>query len=184
MAILFPLVLVPTYDAVNGDETLFYSVVAGILSGSVAGDHMSPISDTTVLSALATECKLMAHVNTQAPYALVAIIIAVLVGTLPIGFSAWPNIVGLLIGFVLIGLFQYFFCKPILSPTGAWDPLTALYIKITKDETLERLQQDTIRAANGEDLSIPAETKKLEDNVDEGDSEPSDKKVDQEVRDA
>jgi Na+/H+ antiporter family len=165
MSILFPLLLVPVYDATNGDELIFYSVVAGILSGSVAGDHMSPISDTTVLSALASECGLMDHVNTQAPYAAVAIIVSVLVGTIPIGRDAWPNIVGILLGFVIIALFVYFFCKPIISPTGAWDPITALYIKVTKNETLEQLTHDTIRAANGEDLSTPIENKKLEEDT-------------------
>ena len=49
MSILFPLVLVPTFQSSGGDEVIFYSTVAGILFGSVAGDHMSPISDTTVL---------------------------------------------------------------------------------------------------------------------------------------
>ena len=70
MTILFPLLLIPTYDASGGDATMFYAIVAGILSGSVAGDHMSPISDTTVLSAMACECTLLAHVKTQAPYSL------------------------------------------------------------------------------------------------------------------
>jgi len=175
MSILFPLLLVPSYDAIGGDPTQFYAIVAGILSGSVAGDHMSPISDTTVLSALATECKLMSHVNTQAPYALVAVIVSVLVGTVPIGFDAWPNIIGILIGFVLLGLFVYFFCKPIISPTGAWDPITYLYIKTTKDETLEQLQQDTIRAANGEDLSFSVDGKKLDEDI------TGDKKIRREV---
>ena len=47
MSILFPMVLLPTYNASGGDPTTFYATTAGILSGSVAGDHVSPISDTT-----------------------------------------------------------------------------------------------------------------------------------------
>jgi len=43
-------------------------------------------------------------------------------------------------------------CKPILSPTGAWDPLTLVFAKITKAESLEQLQLDTIKAANGEEV--------------------------------
>ncbi len=171
MSILFPLLLVPTYEASNGDPLIFYSTVAGVLSGSVAGDHMSPISDTTVLSSLASECGLMNHVGTQAPYVAVTVIISIVVGTIPIGFDAWPNIIGILLGFAVIGVFVLFFCKPILSPTGAWDPITLIYIMLTKDETLEQLQQDTIRAANGEDLSTPTKVLK-EDKLDE-DSDPS-----------
>jgi Na+/H+ antiporter NhaC len=67
MTILFPLICLPAYQVSNGDPQIFYSTVAGILAGSVAGDHMSPISDTTVLSALASDCKLINHVYTQAP---------------------------------------------------------------------------------------------------------------------
>jgi len=40
MSILFPLILVPTYEASGGDAIIFYSVTAGVLSGSVAGDHV------------------------------------------------------------------------------------------------------------------------------------------------
>jgi len=98
MTILFPLICLPTYTVSNGDPIIFYSTVAGILSGSVAGDHVSPISDTTVLSALASDCDLLAHVITQAPYAVMMAILAILFGTLPIGRDAWPNIVGILLG--------------------------------------------------------------------------------------
>ena len=93
MTILFPLIMVPTYEVSNGDETIFYATVAGVLSGSVAGDHISPISDTvrlfifvfhilpptnqTVLSALACDCNLLAHVGTQIPYALAMIILSI-----------------------------------------------------------------------------------------------------------
>jgi Na+/H+ antiporter NhaC len=48
MSILFPLLVIPTFQASNGNAIIFYSTIAGVLSGSVAGDHMSPISDTTV----------------------------------------------------------------------------------------------------------------------------------------
>ncbi|AOT07283.1 Na+/H+ antiporter NhaC family protein [Pseudoalteromonas luteoviolacea] len=45
-------------------------VVGAILSGGVFGDHCSPISDTTAVSALASGCDLLTHVKTQLPYAL------------------------------------------------------------------------------------------------------------------
>jgi len=47
MTIMFPLVLVPAYEASDGDANIFYGVTAAILAGAVAGDHCSPISDTT-----------------------------------------------------------------------------------------------------------------------------------------
>ena len=63
-----------------------------------------------MLSALATDCTLLAHVVTQAPYALSMSVFAILFGTLPIGRDAWPNIVGILLGAVAIGLMVYGLC--------------------------------------------------------------------------
>ena len=54
MTIMFPLVLIPAYEASNGDPGIFYGVIAAILAGAVAGDHASPISDTTILSAMSS----------------------------------------------------------------------------------------------------------------------------------
>merc|ERR1712019_21906 len=150
MSILFPLVLVPTYTTANGDAEIFYAVVAGILSGSVAGDHMSPISDTTVLSALACDCNLLAHVGTQAPYAAVVVVVSILLGTLPIGYGAWPNIIGILLGAALLIGFAFVVCAPVLSTTGKFDVFTELYISIFKDEGLMALKEDTAKAGMGE----------------------------------
>ena len=47
-------------------------IVAAILGGGVFGDHCSPISDTTAVSAVASGCDLLEHVKTQLPYALTA----------------------------------------------------------------------------------------------------------------
>lgn len=46
-------------------------LLAAILGGGVFGDHCSPISDTTAVSAVASGCDLLEHVKTQLPYALV-----------------------------------------------------------------------------------------------------------------
>lgn len=53
-------------------------LLAAILGGGVFGDHCSPISDTTIVSAIASGCDLMEHVRTQLPYALAAGLVAVL----------------------------------------------------------------------------------------------------------
>ena len=157
MTILFPLILVPTYDASGGDETIFYAVTAGVLSGSVAGDHVSPISDTTVLSALACDCNLMAHVSTQAPYVLVIVAISIFLGTIPIGYDAWPNIVGILLGAVVTVVFVYGLCVPVLCPTGRFDVFTELFLRWGRrgsedgeESGLVQLKQNTARSYNGE----------------------------------
>jgi len=163
MSILFPLILVPTYDASGGDAIIFYSVTAGVLSGSVAGDHVSPISDTTVLTSLACDCKLLAHVVTQAPYVIVTVLVSMLLGTIPIGYSDWPNIVGILLGALLIVLFVYFICVPVLSPTGRYDILTELYLSMKlkrgQESELVQLREDTKLYVQGE-LPMTSETPK------------------------
>lgn len=59
-------------------------LLSAILGGGVFGDHCSPISDTTAVSAIASGCDLLEHVRTQLPYALVgggiALILYVIVG--------------------------------------------------------------------------------------------------------
>ena len=60
-------------------------IVASIVSGGVFGDHCSPISDTTLISSMASASDHMDHVNTQLPYALTAGVVAALL-FLVVGF--------------------------------------------------------------------------------------------------
>ncbi len=46
-----------------------YLTIAAVLSGGLFGDHVSPISDTTVLASVGADCKHLDHVSTQAAYA-------------------------------------------------------------------------------------------------------------------
>ena len=173
MSILFPLILVPTYEASNGDALIFYAVTAGVLSGSVAGDHVSPISDTTVLSALASDCQLLSHVVTQGPYVVVIVIVSVILGTVPIGYSNWPNIIAILLGTLTIVAFVYGICVPVLSPSGRYDIMTELQLKFKgergHDSELFQLREHTKlfmagAVPSGEDNDTP-ETLKSEDAV-------------------
>lgn len=65
-AIMIP-IAVPT--AMFAEASLPLSIAA-VLSGSVFGDHCSPISDTTIVSSMASACDHIDHVRTQIPYAL------------------------------------------------------------------------------------------------------------------
>ncbi|MFQ3245909.1 MAG: Na+/H+ antiporter NhaC [Arenicella sp.] len=55
-----------------------YLTIAAVLSGGLFGDHVSPISDTTVLASAGAECDHLAHVTTQAAYAGVTGFVALL----------------------------------------------------------------------------------------------------------
>ncbi|MEO1245665.1 MAG: Na+/H+ antiporter NhaC family protein [Pseudomonadota bacterium] len=70
-AVVFPIAL-PLAYAISADPMFLTLVFGAILGGAVFGDQCSPISDTTILSALACGCDLMDHVFTQLPMALTA----------------------------------------------------------------------------------------------------------------
>ena len=61
---------------------LLFNVISIVLAASVLGDHCSPISDTTILSSLASDCNHIDHVRTQLPYALTVGATAIVLGTL------------------------------------------------------------------------------------------------------
>ena len=50
--------------------------MGAVISGGVFGDHCSPISDTTIISAMASGCSVQEHTRTQLPYALISATIA------------------------------------------------------------------------------------------------------------
>lgn len=70
-AVVFP-VAVPLAWAVVPDPFFLTLCFSAVIGGSVFGDQCSPISDTTILSSLATGCDLMDHVYTQFPMAILA----------------------------------------------------------------------------------------------------------------
>lgn len=95
MAIVIPLTI-QTLWVMLGDveaaarvhDPLMVASIGSVLAGAIFGDHCSPISDTTVLSARSSDCDLMAHVRTQMPYAISVAGISIVFGTLPIGLGA------------------------------------------------------------------------------------------------
>lgn len=76
-AVVIP-VAIPLAWAVIPDPFFLTLCFSAVIGGSVFGDQCSPISDTTILSSLATKCDLMDHVQTQLPLALTAGILAIL----------------------------------------------------------------------------------------------------------
>jgi Na+/H+ antiporter NhaC len=97
MGMLVPLVLTLSYNllaaggnVVSPGDPLLLATLGGVLAGAVFGDHCSPISDTTILSSQASGCDHIAHVITQLPYAFTMATVAIVFGTLPIGWGVSP----------------------------------------------------------------------------------------------
>lgn len=104
MGILTPLVIPLTWAVMQANGFtepehmhILYSSIASVLAGSVWGDHCSPISDTTILSSMASGCDHIEHVRTQLPYAFLVGIVALGSGSLPVAFGL-PWWLGLLAG--------------------------------------------------------------------------------------
>ncbi len=102
MGILIPLVIPILWNMMIAQNVMdpsyfyiLYTTIASILAGAVWGDHCSPISDTTILSSMASGCDHIEHVRTQIPYAFYAGGFAMLIGIIPAsyGFSPIASIV-------------------------------------------------------------------------------------------
>ena len=102
MGILLPIVI-PLTVSLGGAEaadggvysSIMLGAISSVLAGAIFGDHCSPISDTTVLSSMASGCDHMDHVRTQLPYALLVAVVAMSVGDIPtaFGFPSWISLV-------------------------------------------------------------------------------------------
>ena len=116
MAILTPLAVPLVLDSAPGDLDVLAATVAAILGGAVFGDHCSPISDTTILSSMASGCDHVDHVRTQLPYALFAASVAVVVGVLAHAVTHLNSITLIPAGFVVIVVALRFFGRPVDAP--------------------------------------------------------------------
>ena len=115
MGILLPLVLPLTWAVMTvsgvADASgmhIMYSSIACVLAGAVWGDHCSPISDTTVLSSIASGCDHIEHVRTQLPYAMLVGVVAIGIGTIPAGYGLPPWISLIVGGAILLSVLRFF----------------------------------------------------------------------------
>ena len=124
MGILIPLTVPLTWAVLqaNGMATpdnyyIMYASVSTVLAGAVWGDHCSPISDTTIISSMASNCDHIDHVRTQLPYALFTGGIALALGLIPVGFGVpWWIAMPVSAAAAIAGLI--FLGKKVTEPAG------------------------------------------------------------------
>lgn len=109
MGVLMPLAIPVIFSLTEGvvdveRDRMVVAAIGAVFSGAVFGDHCSPFSDTTIVASIASGVEPFDHVRTQLPFAMIAGLMALVVGFLPLGFGL-PAIVCLGAGvFLLWGL--------------------------------------------------------------------------------
>ncbi len=130
----------------HGFEQLAF-VISAVLAGAVCGDHISPISDTTILSSTGARCNHLEHVSTQIPYAMVVagscLVGYVLGGVLNNGY------IGLAIGaaVLLVAIAVLYFCNRSKQP-----------VLVTADGAAEADAQSDAETADTVTADVAAET--------------------------
>jgi Na+/H+ antiporter NhaC len=134
----------------NANSAMLYLSMSAILAGSVYGDHVSPISDTTIMASSGAQCNHLEHVRTQFPYGTIVAVICCITyvcagfASVNLGYGATVGVT-LAVGVSAISAFiasVYF-----LQKSGAADKTDAAVSgffkklfgkeKIALDETLE-----------------------------------------------
>ena len=94
-------ILIPIGLAITeAQPDIMIPVISACMAGAVYGDHVSPISDTTIMASAGAACHHLSHVSTQLPYATTVAAVA-FVCYIIAGFTLNP-IIPLIVGFALI----------------------------------------------------------------------------------
>jgi len=122
MTVMFPFVVPLALYVTENDQEATIAVMGTILAGSVWGDHCSPISDTTILSSMASGCDHNDHVATQLPYACFVVFFSSIFGDLCVGYMGFEYpYVGILVGITLMMTCTFFIATKVPSyiPDGS-----------------------------------------------------------------
>lgn len=84
----------------QANPALLYLSMSAVLAGAVYGDHVSPISDTTIMASTGARCNHLDHVRTQMPYATIVAIMCFVV-YIAMGFVAANMSYGATVGITL-----------------------------------------------------------------------------------
>lgn len=105
MGLLMPIAIPAYLDLAleaGGDVSLLPAAIAAVFSGAVLGDHCSPFSDTTIVSAFACGVSPQEHVMTQLPYALIAAGTALVLGFVAVANGLSP-VIAIAMGAIFLG---------------------------------------------------------------------------------
>ena len=153
MALVLPLAM----PAAVGLGAGFSATLGAVLTGATLGDHISPISESVVMSSMSSACDHMDHVTTQWPYAITVCVISIICGFIPagLGLPVWISLIaGLAAGWLVdlregIRLGKYTQAAyetiraviPTLGPGRiVYDDIREAYELIRSEKLLERVE--------------------------------------------
>lgn len=110
IAILMPVSVPLAVSLPGGTESIMFATIGAVITGAVFGDHCSPISDTTIMSSMASASDHIDHVKTQIPYAVTAALITAIAGFIPSGFGV-NIIICLTAGIIVAALIPFIIGK-------------------------------------------------------------------------
>jgi len=104
MFVVMPLAIPLAYEIISmgtiaNEQTYLMICVGSVIAGSIFGDHCSPVTDCTLLSAESTGCSAMEHCNSQLPYAIMNGIISIVCGIVLTSLGV-NVVISLLIGII------------------------------------------------------------------------------------
>jgi Na+/H+ antiporter family len=108
---LIPILTAPALEISEGSLDVFAAFLGSLVSGAVAGCHFGPFTETTVLSGFLAESGVRGHFLSKIPFASSVLVVASVVGTIPVSLGAYPDYVGLLIGAVTLSIFLILVCR-------------------------------------------------------------------------
>lgn len=114
MAIVTPLAipLVESYIQTGADPVMSIITISTVLSGAILGDHVSPISDTTIMASMGAGSDHMDHVKTQMPYGMLVAGVSIICYLIA-GLTLLNPVIILLIGLVLLYAILKIIGKPL-----------------------------------------------------------------------
>jgi tetracycline resistance efflux pump len=111
---------------------ILYPVLGGIFSGCIAGDHLSPISDTTIMSSISTKMPHIDHVQTQMGYALPLVAVTI-IGFVVSGFLIqYGNFISILSGSMISLLLAFILLELLNKQTSPGKAASGLYEAVKK----------------------------------------------------
>jgi len=144
--------LLPIAIAVMPEQNaaIYYLTLSAVLAGAVYGDHVSPISDTTIMASSGAQCNHIDHVRTQFPYATIVAVVSALTyligGFTSLKVNSYGAMVAITLAVAVVLMAVIITTLYFLDKSGKADKLEALFKNLFKGKKNSTLAAETAAA--------------------------------------